>query len=64
MKRIAIERERLGLTQRQVSDKVGIGYSSIFKIEQGVLVPGKWSNTALLLERFYGRKLRTLLKDA
>lgn len=63
MKRLARERKRKGLTQATVALRVGIGASSYFKIEQGVLVPGKDSGTARKLERYFGYRLRTLLAD-
>ena len=63
LKRIAQERLRRGLTQRTVSECIDLGVSSYFKIEQGVLIPGKSSGTARKLERFFGRRLKTLLSD-
>jgi transcriptional regulator with XRE-family HTH domain len=63
LKRIVKERMRRGLTQRQVSERLDLGLSSYFKIEQGVLLPSKTSGTAHKLERFFCRRLRTLLSD-
>jgi transcriptional regulator with XRE-family HTH domain len=64
MKRLARERQRKGLTQATAALRVGIGASSYFKIEQGVLIPGKDSGTAHKLERFFGYRLKTLLAEA
>lgn len=63
MKRIAQERQRRGLTQRQISDRLDLSVVSYYKIEQGRLVPSKSSGTANKLETFFGRRLRTLLSD-
>lgn len=64
MKRITRERLRLSLTQSQVAERTGVGYSTYFQTEQGRNVPGKSSPTARKLERFFGYRLKTLLADA
>jgi transcriptional regulator with XRE-family HTH domain len=63
LKRIAQERYRRGHTQRQVAERLKIGLSTYFKIEQGALVPGKTSGTTTKLQRYFGRRLKTLLSD-
>jgi transcriptional regulator with XRE-family HTH domain len=63
MLRLTRERLRRGLTQKQASARTKIGYSSYYKIEQGVHVPSKTSPTARKLERFFGYKLSTLLRN-
>lgn len=64
MKRIAFLRLKRNLSQRGAANRIGVGYSSYFKIEQGVLTPSRHSITAHKLERFYGRRLAALLKEA
>lgn len=63
MKRISQERRRLGLTQRQLAERLEMSVISFFQIEQGRLVPTKTSRTGQKLERFFGRRLKTLLSD-
>jgi len=63
MKRIVQLRRRRGLTQAQAAEHVGVGFWSYAKCETGAVVPGKTSPLARALEKFYGYRLATLLKD-
>jgi transcriptional regulator with XRE-family HTH domain len=63
MTRLAHERHKKNLSQKQVAERIGLGYSSYFKIEQGRFIPGKHSGTAERLQDFFGMRLGTLLRD-
>ncbi len=63
MKRITRERLKRCLTQRQVAKRLGMSYSTYFKIEQGRHVPGPLSGIAQRVEMFFGYRLKTLLAD-
>jgi transcriptional regulator with XRE-family HTH domain len=63
MLRLTRERLRRGLSQRQIAERLKIGFWSYAKTETGAYVPGKDSPLARKLEKLYFYKLRTLLKE-
>ncbi len=63
MLRLTRERLRRGLSQRQVAERLNVGFWSYAKTETGAYIPGNDAPLARKLEKFYFYKLRTLLKE-
>jgi transcriptional regulator with XRE-family HTH domain len=63
MLRLTRLRHRRGLSQRQVAERLKIGFWTYAKTERGAYVPGADSPLAHKLERYYCYRLKTLLAD-
>jgi DNA-binding XRE family transcriptional regulator len=64
MLRLARERKRKGITQRQASERVKCAYWTCVKVEEGVTAVSADSPLAKKLSRFFGYSIKTLLSEA